>query len=56
LKQFRKDEGQSLKDSGTEEEYTEQMQLLAGLDELERDSKKVSDAQAAKNKRKVSMF
>lgn len=56
LKQFCKDEGISLKASGTEEEYTEQIQLLTGLAELKNDSKLINNAQAIKNKQKVSIF
>jgi hypothetical protein len=49
LSTFRKDEAESLRKSGTDEEYTELDQLLEELDELERDSRIKNEL----NKKKV---
>ena len=51
---FRKEEVESLRRSGTDEEYTELDQLLEELDELERDARAQSEAEKDLNKKKVN--
>jgi hypothetical protein len=53
LATFRKEEAESLRKSGTDEEYDEMKRLLEELDELERDSRAISDGEKEALKRKV---
>lgn len=54
LSTFRKEEVESLRRSGTDEEYTELDHLLEELDEMERDARAESEASKDNIKKKVS--
>jgi hypothetical protein len=53
LSAFRKEEVESLRKSGTDEEYTEMNHLLEELDELEHDAKVENETMKESNKKQV---